>query len=356
MECRRLAPEEYHRFDVLVNESRWGNVLQSTAWGKLKTHTGWSREVFAVIDENKIQTGALVLIRDIPGIGSPVMYSPRGPVAAPGDDQQLGELTRGIREFGKDIGAVFWKIDPPWKLDSPGTKTLDSLDFNQLGLGDNFDGLQPRFVMRLPVNEGTYEELLMEMHSKTRYNIRLADRRGVEVRAGSEEDIEVFYRLLETTSRRNEFGIREQSYFENLCKDVLQTGWGKIFMAEYEGEAIAGTIGLINSHMAWYVYGASANKHRDVMPNYALQWEMISWAKEHGCSRYDFRGVSGDLDPDNPLYGLYRFKKGFGAELVELIGEYDLVLRPMIYRIYRSAEPVYRKLQDILGELTEGSG
>ncbi len=361
MKCRRLEADEWDEFDHMVDSSQWGAVLQTSAWGKLKHHTGWEPQIFVVTDDDQILAGAMVLLREMPGIAAPIMYSPRGPVADPEAASPLKSLTDGVREFGEERGAVLWKVDPAWEVSEAGETgghgALSALGFRRQPTGDDFGGVQPRFVMRMPVAGRSRDDILMDMHSKTRYNIRLAKRRGVEVIEGTTlEDVDTFYRLLEITSERNDFGVRGQPYFENLYQEVISSGWGKLFLARYEDEMIAGTIGLRTSRCVWYLYGASANRHRNVMPNYALQWSMILWAKEEGCEVYDLRGVSGDLDPDNPLYGLYRFKKGFGAELVELVGEFDLVLRPVLYRLYRSAEPIYRSLQSMLGDLREGSG
>ena len=118
-------------------------------------------------------------------------------------------------------------------------------------------------------------------------------------------------------------------------------GLARFFLAEYEGEAIAGTLALKLGDKAWYLYGASSNRHRNVMPNYLLQWTMITWARESGCTLYDFRGVSGDLSEDNPLYGLYRFKKGFNGDLVEFVGEWDKVYSPFFYWLWTRALPLY---------------
>lgn len=116
-----------------------------------------------------------------------------------------------------------------------------------------------------------------------------------------------------------------------------------LFLAEYQGEVIAGTLAFIFGDKAWYIYGASSNRHRNVMPNYLLQWEMICWAKRAGCRFYDFRGVPGRVDEQHPLYGLYRFKKGFGGVYTEFIGEHDLVYRPLWYWAWNWGEPLYRR-------------
>ena len=107
----------------------------------------------------------------------------------------------------------------------------------------------------------------------------------------------------------------------------------RLYMAYADGVAIAGTLAILYGDKVWYLYGASDNAFRNAMPNYLLQWEMIRWAVERGCNVYDFRGVSGDLSEDNPLYGLYRFKKGFGGDLVEFAGEFNYLINPAVDKL-----------------------
>ncbi|MDK2894294.1 MAG: hypothetical protein PWQ98_419, partial [Moorella sp. (in: firmicutes)] len=152
-----------------------------------------------------------------------------------------------------------------------------------------------------------------------------------------------FYEILKETTLRDRFLVRSYSYFETMWREMVERGYAKLFLAYYRGEAIAGTLAFIMGDKAWYLYGASSNRHRNVMPNYLLQWTMILWAREQGCTMYDFRGVPGDLDEKNPLYGLYRFKKGFNGTFTEFIGEYDRVYSPFYYWLWQSVLPLYSR-------------
>ena len=205
----------------------------------------------------------------------------------------------------------------------------------------DFEGIQPRYVFRLDITP-ELDELFANLHSKTRYNIRLAKRRGVQIKENcTREDLRVFYDVLTITAKRDNFLIRSYDYFETLWDCLVENNLAKLFLAEYKGKVIAGTLAFIFGDKTWYIYGASSNEHRNVMPNYLLQWRMIEWAKENGCRIYDFRGVPGRLTPDNPLYGLYRFKKGFNGEYVEFIGEFDLPYSPVVYQTYTAMEAFY---------------
>ena len=187
----------------------------------------------------------------------------------------------------------------------------------------------------------TEEELLNSFESKWRYNIRLAMRKGVTVRICGPEMLEDFYRIMVETGMRDNFVTRPLSYFRRMMDSMGEHL--RLYMAFYEDKPIAGTLAIHYGDKVWYLYGASSNSYRNVMPNYLLQWEMMRWALAEGCTLYDFRGVSGDLSPDNPLYGLYRFKKGFGGEFTEFCGEFELCLKPAVGRSIELLRKVYNK-------------
>jgi lipid II:glycine glycyltransferase (peptidoglycan interpeptide bridge formation enzyme) len=206
---------------------------------------------------------------------------------------------------------------------------LTSTGFRLLNDGKDFEGIQPRFVFRLNIEGKSEDELMAFFSSKTRYNIRLAQRKGVEVRIADEQGLDDFSRLMVETGVRDHFVTRNRSYFANMLKNLGEHA--RLYMAYHEGTAIAGTLAIHFGDKVWYLYGASSNEHRNLMPNYLLQWNMIRWAAELGCRIYDFRGVSGDLSEDNPLYGLYRFKRGFNGDFCEFLGEFDYVVNPVVY-------------------------
>ena len=146
------------------------------------------------------------------------------------------------------------------------------------------------------------------------------------------------------TAKRDGFLIRGYDYFSWIYDAMAKSERAVFYMAEYEGNPVAGTLAMYCGDKCAYLYGASSNRHRNMMPNYLLQWTMIEEARERGCTLYDFRGVSGDLSEDNPLYGLYRFKKGFNGTFTEYMGEMDLIYRPGWVKAYRILEPLYGKL------------
>jgi peptidoglycan pentaglycine glycine transferase (the first glycine) len=347
MEIKIINQEEKSLFNDFMAWGPKGHVLQSYEWGEVKRHTGWEPIRLLVMDEDKPIAGISILKRrlPIPGFNKCIFYAPRGPVADYTDKNTLRFLFSKVKSIAKKHGAILLKIDPD--INSPDeevVKNLRSLGFNLLDSGKDFDGIQPKFVFRLDISD-SLEDISAAFHHKTRYNIRLAGRRGVTIKVGQREDLKPFYKILEETCIRDQFLVRGFDYFETLWDELVEKGLAKLFMAEYEGRFIAGTLAFLFGDKVWYIYGASSNEDRNVMPNYALQWAMIEWSKENNCIMYDFRGVSGDLSPDNPLYGLYRFKKGFSGEFTEFIGEFDMPLSPFFYYLWVNLIPGYRKLR-----------
>lgn len=215
--------------------------------------------------------------------------------------------------------------------------------FRNKHTGAAFEAIQPRYVFRLDLAGRTEEELLASFHQKTRYNIRLAVRKGVEVKICGQEMIPAFSELMLVTGVRDGFVTRQPAYFASMLENLGEHC--RLYMAFYEGKPIAGTLAIWYGDKVWYLYGASSNEHRNLMPNYLLQWEMIQWAVEKGCRVYDFRGVPGLVPEDHPLYGLVKFKRGFNGTYTEFIGELDLVLKPIVYHTMEKGTAWFKELR-----------
>ncbi|WP_061213065.1 lipid II:glycine glycyltransferase FemX [Syntrophomonas wolfei] len=354
---RIIDIKEKDRYKQFVDSHPQGHFLQLWEWGQVKKGTGWESLPLVLEQDGEIKASLLILKRrlPLPGLKKCIFYSPRGPVADPEDEEQITALFNGAARVARDEGAIFLKIDPDVSCNNQHfQEILQRAGFKKNETGLNFEGVQPNFVFRLDITP-TELKLLENMHSKWRYNIRLAGKKGVKVRkAESKEDLRLFYELLQETAQRDKFLIRGYEYFEWIWEYMVEKKLAGIFLAEYQGMLVAATLALISAGKVWYLYGASSNLHRNVMPNYLIQWEMIQWARQQGCSIYDFRGVSGDLDEDNPLYGLYRFKKGFNGDLLEFVGEWDKVYSPLFYWLWTKVLPVYLKLSRAL--LRPGKG
>ncbi|TDA69778.1 MAG: peptidoglycan bridge formation glycyltransferase FemA/FemB family protein [Clostridia bacterium] len=340
--ARLIEASEREQYDAFVASHPKGHILQSFAWGEVKAATGWHPLRLVVEEEGQMVAAVLLLERPIPFIRRSLFYAPRGPVLDLRHEALFAFLLAEIAGLARRRRAILLKLDP----DVPAGETwladyLRSCGFGPAQATAGFEGTQPRFVFRLDLTPGL-DALFAAFHPKTRYNIRLASRRGVEIKENcTRDDLRVFYDLLLETAHRDRFLVRSYGYFEVLWRELVEHGLARLFLATYQGGVIAGTLAFILGDKAWYIYGASSNRYREVMPNYLLQWHMIRWARENGCTMYDFRGVPGDLSPDNPLYGLYRFKKGFAGEYTEFIGEYDLAYSPFYYWLWNVAEPLY---------------
>ncbi|MEA1962309.1 MAG: peptidoglycan bridge formation glycyltransferase FemA/FemB family protein [Bacillota bacterium] len=344
---RIIDVNEKDRYNRFVKKHWKGHFLQTFEWGEVKRFMGWESLPLVLEKDGEIQGALLILKRKLPlpGVNKSIFYAPRGPVVNIDNEELCQVLFEGARKAARDQGAIFLKIDPDVEVTNQGfQEVLRNCGFQKNENGLDFEGVQPAFVFRLDI-EPSEIKLMENMHSKTRYNIRLAKKKGVTIReVYGKEDLKVFYEILEETAKRDHFLIRGYEYFETIWDQMVETGMAKIFIAEYEGQPVSGTLAFILGDKAWYLYGASSNEHRKVMPNYLIQWEMICWAKENGCTLYDFRGVSGDLDESNPLYGLYRFKKGFNGDFTEFVGDWDVVYSRFYYFLWNRALPVYQKI------------
>ncbi|MGI6577023.1 MAG: lipid II:glycine glycyltransferase FemX [Eubacteriales bacterium] len=329
-------------YEAFIASHPKGHFMQSSLWAKQKPDWNWVAIVKR--DESGKIIGSLsMLVRKVPGIPYTLMYCCRGPVCDLDDYDTILDLIEGAKTLAKSFRSYCIKLDPDILSHRADIRDLLlSVGFRLLDSAKNFEGIQPRYVFRLDVEGKTEEEMLMFFSSKTRYNIRLAMRKGVEVKLVNEEGLDDFSELMIETGIRDNFVTRPKSYFANMLKNLGEHA--RLYMAYYEGIPIAGTLAIRFGDKVWYLYGASSNNYRNLMPNYLLQWNMIKWALDEGCKIYDFRGVSGDLSEDNPLYGLYRFKRGFNGDFCEFLGEFDYVVNPVIY----SAVDIGRKAMNYI--------
>ena len=339
-----ITEKTLSEYEAFVQSHPKGNFAQSFLWGKQKPMWRW-QAVAVRGSDGKIKGTLALMTRPVPVIGRTLMYGCRGPVCDLDDRETLAELIEGAKALAKENRAYVIKIDP----DVPSSNTqfaglLHELGFRGKEGGKNFEAIQPRYVFRLNVEGKTEDELLAGFHQKWRYNIRLAERKGVTVRVCGKEMVPAFSELMLTTGVRDGFVTRKPEYFAAMLDNLGEHC--RLYMAfDPAGTPIAGTLAIHYGDKVWYLYGASSNEHRNLMPNYLLQWRMIQWAVETGCRVYDFRGVSGDVSEDNPLYGLYRFKQGFGGEFTEFIGELDLVLSPVVYWCVEHGTYIFKELR-----------
>ncbi len=318
------------------------SFTQCSRWRYVKE--GWDYTAIISEDaEGRVRGAVGLLIRPLP-LGLSFLYAPRGPVCDLSDREALRDLKAGCDAVAKARGAYALTWDPDTLItDTDCIAAMEAMGFKHITGGLGFETIQARFNYRLDLTGHTEESLIQSFSQKTRYNIRLAQKRGVVVRACSKEALPMFMPIMETTGERDGFGIRPQHYFESFLDGLGE--YARLYMAFVEDEPVAGAIATCFGGKLCYVYGASGSHHRQLMPSYLVQWAMMQWALEEGCHLYDFMGVTGDItDESSPTYGLYRFKKGFNGRLDELVGEFTYTYRPFAARLVSWAMALRERL------------
>ncbi len=319
------------------------NITQSYEWGELAPHLGAEAMRAGVIDdEGHLCAVMLVLITRAPVLRRVYFYAPRGPVIDDPTSPALPILLDFIRAEARKHGAFMLKVEPS-VLDGD-EAWLSAL--RSQGFRANPYATHVRHEWVLDLRPDT-QDILAGMKEKWRYNVRLATRKGVTIRRGSgQADLDTFYRIYETTSERDTFFIHDKRHYEDVMRlygGNEEDGNAALLLAEHEGQAIAGIILLRFGRWSWYMYGASSNEHRNLMPNHLLQWTGMQWAKSHGCWYYNFRGIPDVLEEGQELWGVYVFKRGFGGYPLRFLETHDLVYSPLVYAAYMRLLEVKRK-------------
>jgi peptidoglycan pentaglycine glycine transferase (the first glycine) len=360
------TPPKTTHWNELIKSLPQAHLLQTSQWADLKARYGWIPKYLVweerqdgwqmqVNQEADIQAGipaaaGLVLEREaFPGLR--VLYLPKGPLLADWSDQALCEkVLDDLAEYARERRALQIKIDPDLEL---GRGVLGEEDFQEFMTGEGFQDLLQRkgwkfsreqiqfrntVLVDLQENE---EKILARMKSKTRYNIRLSGRKGILIRLGEVRDLPSLYRLYAETSRRAGFTIRGESYYLTLWKAFMEEGMGmrqdpqaQPIVAEYEGKLVAGAVIFKFGERSWYLHGMSLPEHSEKMAPHLIQWEAMRWAKSQGCVVYDMWGAPDQFDESDSLWGVYRFKRGFGGVVSLTIGAWDFPARPIYYGAY----------------------
>lgn len=345
-----IGESERDEYNQVVQSTPHVDFLQSYEWGEIKRSTGWEplRAILQGADGRAIG-GVTFLCKRLPFVGRTFLYAPRGPAIDYSDAELVSYVLQLAHQLAQERRSIFVKVDPDVPKPDPSLERI--LREHGMVRGryrPHWGGVQPVAVCRLSL-AGELDEILAGFRQKTRYNIRLAERKGVVVRRGERSDLPLFHAIWQETAARQNFGVRGLDHLYPLWDHLLAKGYGILLMAYVEERPIAGVICVAFGPKAWYLYGGTSNLHRDKMPMYLLQWEAMRWAKEKGCTLYDFLGVTCHMDPRDPLYGLYRFKRGFNPDYVEFIGEYDLPVEPLTYKAWNRVEPVYMRTMRQVG-------
>ena len=355
-----------NEWDNFLSQYPDAHLMQTSQWGDFKSYFGW--EVVRVTTDEVPGTylGAQILLKRLP-LGYRIAYIPKGPPVKRDENINLSvwePLWHSIDKICKQRNVIFLKVeadllerpsvvgrDEP--VTQPITKFLsENLENNEnhhvafgktipIGFIEGDHNIQPRRTILVSLN-GDEERILSRMKQKTRYNIRLALKKGVVVKRLT--DLNLFYNLAEVTSTRDDFPIHSRAYYQKAYEIFHPRGMCEMFLADYQGEPLAALVVFAKGKRAWYFYGASSNMHRERMPTYLLQWEAMRWAKSIGCTEYDLWGVPDEDESEleknftsrtDNLWGVYRFKRGFGGKVYRAVPSWDRIYKPFLYNIYK---------------------
>jgi len=307
------------------------HILQAWEWGQFKNRWGWSPRYFINEENGAVNAAALVLRRTFSPLKLNILYVPKGPALDYADGALVDRVLRELVQVARRDRAIFIKIDPDLNQ-SDRSLLLDR------GWRTSAEQIQFRNTMLLDLTRSE-EELLAAMKPKTRYNVRLAQKKGVTIRSGDRGDLELLYAMYAETAQRDGFIIRPLDYYRDAWGSFIQSDLAHPLIAEVDQEAVAGLILFRFADRVWYMYGMSRNAQRDKMPNHLLQWEAMRWARAHGCTVYDLWGAPDELNEKDALWGVYKFKEGLGAEFAPQAGAYDFVVSRWGYWLYTQALP-----------------
>ncbi len=330
MSLTLIPPERADEWNAFVASSPHGSFLQSYEWGLVKSGT-WRPLPAALLDSaGRFLACALLLKRRLP-LGRSLLYAPRGPVLREWTADTVQRFFQGVDELSRQEGAFLVQFDP----EIPESNDVPARLLAQSGLMHAAENIQPRATILLDIRPEP-ETLLASFHHKTRYNIRLAEKKGVVVREeNSPHGVDVFYELFRTTAQRDRFMILRKPYFQRLWQTLSARGMATIFVARFDNRPLAAIFQTVFGRRMTYLYGASSNEHRNLMPNHLVHWRAIEWARERGVHTYDLWGIPSNLNEGHPLWGVYRFKKGFCETEVRWIGTYRMIRNRFWYTAFK---------------------
>lgn len=326
-------PNQWEEYESFVQQHEYGSYLQSLRWVKVKPN--WGNCAVVVRDQSGAIVGsALILIKKISKLKRSLLYAPHGPVMDFAREDVWEALLQKVDELAKQHRSFLFRMDPLFEHDD--TEKIEQ--FTRFGFAFKKNPkerttFQGHINYVLDLGGKTKEEIFESFHSKWRYNIRLAERKGVRCIVGGPEHLDDFYPLMEETGKRDGFTIRDKAYFLRMMEALGEHC--RLYLCYCEDKPLSGAITVQYGHTTSYVYGASSNADRKLMPNHLMQWTMIQWAIDQGCTLYDFLGIPFYNDETHPNYGVYRFKKGFSGRVCRLVGEFDRIYHPLFGHSFR---------------------
>jgi lipid II:glycine glycyltransferase (peptidoglycan interpeptide bridge formation enzyme) len=326
-----------------------GGFLQSEYWRKFQE--AWGRKAYALLtngEDGELIVSASIITHKLPVVGN-YFYVPRGPVIEnfkfeilnlkSNSNDKITKFINNLINLAKENNIGWIRIEP----NSDGELKLIQGNFpKNIKIKKSSVDMQSREILVLDISRSE-EDLLAGMKQKTRYNIKLAEKKGIKIYSSREEKyVEDFLRLVKITAQRDKITSHPENYYRKMF-EVVPSEILKLYVAEYEGKIIAENLVLVFGKTATYMHGASDNEHRNLMAPYLLQWQQILDAKKASCERYDFGGIKTGK-ADNSWAGITKFKTGFvpGVEPIQFPGCYDIILKPGKYNLYRVLQKIKR--------------
>lgn len=343
-------PVDLNQWNETIAGLPGAHILQTQQWAAVKAAYGWKPTPRLWKDAaGKVKAAALVLERTVSPLKLRVLYVPRGPLLEWGNADLRKIVLDDLQALACQRGAIFIKIDPevvsgtgiPGAADACEPETGHSVVEELTKRGWHFSDEQIQFKNTVWVDlTGSEEERLARLKQKWRYNLRLAQRKGVSVRVGTLADLPLMVRMYAETSVRDGFVIRSEEYYRMVWKTFMENNLASPLVAEVDGEAVAGLVLFHFAGRAWYLYGMSRERSREKMPNYLLQWEAMSHAVESGCALYDLWGAPDVFNESDSMWGVFRFKEGMGGKVIRTCGAWDYPVRPWLFRAYTRLLPL----------------
>lgn len=345
------------------------HFLQTYEWAQVKAKYGWepiylvwsdksfqsyTSDQLGLLIHSDVKATCLVLKRSVLSRGFAsrfcILYCPKGPLLDWSNESLCNRVLDDLQSFAKKQGAIFLKTDPDVLLGKGIPESEDAREDNggqavmsglkRRGWQYSPDQIQFKNTVLIDLSPSE-EEMLACMKQKTRYNIRLAEKKGVTIRIGTQTDLSMLYKMYAETSVRDGFVIRNEEYYQAVWQSFLQSiePNAEPLIAEVNSEVVAAIFVFYFARRAYYVYGMSRKSHREKMPNYLLQWEAMKRAKSRGCLIYDLWGAPDEFKESDSMWGVFRFKEGLGGEVIRTLGAWDYAPNPFWYRMYSEIIP-----------------
>ena len=348
-------------WNEIISQLPEPHFLQTWEWAQVKAKYGWIPMPFVWRDDSgNILAATMILKKKILNRGFAarlsILYAPKGPLLDWKNTALRTRVLNDLQSFAKQQSAIFLKIDPDIVLGrgvpNSGGDVLDNSgqaarsELTRRGWVYSSDQIQFQNTVLIDLS-ASEEEMLARMKPKTRYNVRLAEKKGITVRTGTVDDLSMLYKMYAETSIRDGFVIRDENYYITVWKLFMQNVECLTLnvptciplIAEVNNEPVAAIFLFMFAGRAYYVYGMSHNAHREKMPTYLLQWEAMKRAKANGCSAYDLWGAPEEINESDSMWGVYRFKEGLGGEVVRTLGAYDFAPNKFWYKLYAEVMP-----------------